>query len=694
MRIGFTHLANWSEIEDFVDSNEGSHLKHHFIKVIKNDSIFNGIISPFLSNSKEACEFNIDNKIFLILNKKYLEPLICGNVIEGIEQLSEMLREQEVVILTITLQQDKSLWRSSILQRYEKYLFDQSSLSLLKKKMGASIFDKIDLTNLLEKVDTERFHFSAEIAFAHISEERVEQLKYKFQSILEMCEASDTFMASDKKPIFRKQYLTAGEVKNIFGCATPRESNVAQKPSREVTDTNQMASQEVLPISPQIDIPNDTDISIRLKKALKSSKIVAQHAVNIINVQYGTLFNRVQVEIPSDLTISEFTNKKAKENLQAALGSNSLSVYQGDYPGSVSFFIPVKERTPIYLSSLISNGFDEFAKNSPLPFIVGVDLVGKPIFECLNNLTGILVAGQTNGGKSVWLTQLITTLLLYKGKKDMELFLIDPKMVELHCFKDFQQVREVITNLTEIPQLMQQLIKEMECRYEKFSQSNCRNIKQYRELGYSMPYIVLIIDEYANLTETIENINDNVRTLTEKGRAAGIHLIIATQRPDSNIINGIIKANLPTKISFRLDNNMSYKTVFGEGIPTTLLGKGHGIMKREGQFSFEEFQGAVISTDNNEVDKTIRTIRDKSKKPSTFHKQEKEIPQICRLKKIIATTGETRVSYLQKQLKIRTATVNKLMGELVEEGWLKKGNSKQEGYSLIATEDQLQEYIN
>lgn len=221
-----------------------------------------------------------------------------------------------------------------------------------------------------------------------------------------------------------------------------------------------------------------------------------------------------------------------------------------------------------------------------------------------------------------------------------------------------------------------------------------------------MPYKVCIIDEYADLKTLFPEVEDFIGRLGQKARAAGIHLIIATQRPDSKVISGRIKSVIPNAISFNLNNNINYKTVFGSGIPySNLLGKGDGVMKIEGYSKeFQRFQSPIVSPNELEEEQVYKKLEKYFKGKYSDVGKELINPHgnndnsnnlnihLNRLKKIIANTRETRVTPLRDLIGVKMTTMVKLMNILVEEGWFIKHNSKAKGYELIAKNELLNKW--
>ena len=280
--------------------------------------------------------------------------------------------------------------------------------------------------------------------------------------------------------------------------------------------------------------------------------------------------------------------------------------------------------------------------------------------------------------------------------------MIDVKQVELPVYEGFPHVHPVITEANEAIKVLKQLIEEMNRRYALFKYEGVKNIGLYNKKVplKKLPYIVCVIDEYAELALRTNEVHDLVQSMSQLARAAGIHLVIATQDPRVEVIPGIIKSNLPGKIGFRCSNANSYMTFLNTKPPFNLLGNGDGTMSFEGQMEEHiRFQGCLIIDDPHDDDLESQLIHRIAKSMDDFHVEElpeveevEETSELERLKTLIATTGETRVSQLRELMKININRLNDLMKELVEEGWLSKPESKQSGYQLIATEEELDKH--
>jgi DNA segregation ATPase FtsK/SpoIIIE, S-DNA-T family len=490
---------------------------------------------------------------------------------------------------------------------------------------------------------------------------------------------------------FEKSYyqiLSEHEIKALLCDEIIKPIN--QKHEEEIIETLSVTQSAIhlLPVGKKLDRQIDEELIHGIPHALKKAKVIKDQKIEILNTELGATVQRITMKIPKGLVYSDI--KKRYEDIKAAMATD-LSVIPGNEPNTVTFLIPCKQRDIIYLKELLENPeFIRFTQENPLPFICGIDMYNQPTFKCLTKAPHLLIAGATNSGKSVFLNTLLITLILLRNPKELKLYLIDPKKVELLQYEGIPHVEQVIKDMDKAVNILKKLVDEMEERYEKMSKTGYKNIAGYnKQHKNKLPYIVCAIDEYNDLKMQHPEVEDLIARLGQKARAAGIHLIICTQRPDKEVMNGVIKTNLPSRIAFRLDNSNEYKTVFGTGIPHQLLGFGDGVVKYIAQTEeFIRFQAPVITLDENEEMNFYSNLKKYLKGEFVISETVIEEP-IDKLKRIIATSGETRIKELQKEMGIRINDVSELMKQLVDEGWLRKHESKNKGYEIIASEEEL-----
>ncbi|STO12836.1 DNA translocase FtsK [[Flavobacterium] thermophilum] len=486
-----------------------------------------------------------------------------------------------------------------------------------------------------------------------------------------------------------RQILSEHEIKALLCDEISKTIEQKQETETiEIISTHQSAIQ-LLPIGQKMERQLDEELIYEIPKALQKAKVIKDHKIEIIDTELGATVQRVTFKIPKGLVYSDI--KRRYEDIKAAMATD-LSIIQGNEPNTITFLIPCKQRDIIYLKTILENhDFIKFAEENPLPFTCGIDMYNQPVFKCLTKAPHLLIAGATNSGKSIFVNALLITLILLRSPKELKMYLIDPKKVEFTQYEGVTHVEKVVTDMTEAVNTLNFLVNEMETRYELMSKAKVKNIAGYnKQHKNKLPYIVCAIDEYNDLKMQHPEVEELIERLGQKARASGIHLIICTQRPDKEVMSGVIKTNLPSRISFRLDNSNEYKTVFGTGIPYQLLGFGDGVVKYIGQTEeFIRFQAPVITLDENEEVEFFENLKRYLKGEFVPHETVIEEPPICRLKRIIADTKETRVKELQQQMGIRTAEVAELMKQLVEEGWLEK---ESRGYKIIANEEELSKW--
>lgn len=454
----------------------------------------------------------------------------------------------------------------------------------------------------------------------------------------------------------------------------------------------------LLPTYPREEVKVDENIVSDLAEAMKRVGLIPTARLMNSTITSGARLTVIQCDIPKKKNLSHLISKAS--DIQAALGVPSLSIEQGEEPDTVKFTLPNEEASIVGLRELLeSPAFQEYASEHPLPFIVGLDEVDTPIYLDLTKLVHLMIAGTTGSGKSVFMNTLIVSLMATNTPEMLRFVMIDPKIVELAQYEGMSHVDKIVTDMEKAGAALNELVVEMDKRYETFKDAGVKSINVYNEVAdCKMPYIVCVIDEYADLHDTNPHVEEYVTRLGQKARAAGIHLVIATQRPDAKVISGRIKANVQNAISFNLNSNVDYKTVFGKGIGnTTLMGRGDGIMRIVAYpKEFQRFQSAIVSPNEIEEGKVYQRIRDYFGGELVVEEQEEEVidteEPLLKLKKIIARTRETKVGRLRELMGIKAEVLTELMGQLVEEGWLIKHASKVKGYELIIPEEMLDEY--
>ncbi|MGC5327011.1 FtsK/SpoIIIE domain-containing protein [Brevibacillus sp. SYSU BS000544] len=333
-------------------------------------------------------------------------------------------------------------------------------------------------------------------------------------------------------------------------------------------------------------------------------------SLDVLSVESGPVLQTISFRIPRGIQLSQLIKKR--DDLANHMGFlEGFDVISGKEKSSAAFVIPQKERSLVYArDGMVNQRFLEFCKTAKLPIYLGTDSVGNPLFFDLAKAPHLLAAGATGSGKSVFINLVLTELLTLRTPDQVQLLLIDPKMVELGRYNGFPHLLSpVVTDMRRASVAMKKVVVEMERRYEMLAKAEVTNIEEYNlQAACPLSYIVVVVDEYADLMMVSPGeMEDAVQRITQKARAAGIHLILATQRPSVDVVTGVIKANLPSRIAFRMQSQIDYRTVLDTNSPD-LLGNGDGTMILNGG-ALTRFQSATLSIDVDEVKQLLKQLK-------------------------------------------------------------------------------------
>ena len=312
----------------------------------------------------------------------------------------------------------------------------------------------------------------------------------------------------------------------------------------------------------------------------------------VVKVRVGPLVTRYEVRLSPGVRLSQVKN--VSEDLGVALMSNSVRI-QAPIPGTSLIGIEVANETPstVWLRKVIEEaqktGYD-------LPIGIGVDITGNPKIMDLAKMPHLLIAGQTGSGKSVGLNAIILSLLYTKTPEQMKLVLVDPKRVEMASYASIPHLlRPVVTSSEDTEKVLEELVTEMERRYNVFAEAKVRNITSYNDQSEEkLPYIVAVIDEMADLMMTSgKHVEACIVRLAQLARATGIHMVVATQKPVSTVVTGLIKSNLPTRLSYQVASKNDSRVILDCNGAEKLLGRGDLLMTSSGEP--ERFHGAWVS---------------------------------------------------------------------------------------------------
>ena len=318
----------------------------------------------------------------------------------------------------------------------------------------------------------------------------------------------------------------------------------------------------------------------------------------VVHVRKGPMITRYELKLLKGTKLANV--RSISEDLAVALMAGSIRIL-APIPGTslVGIEVANDKLSTIGLKTILTPDDDNVYR---IPISIGVDTIGNPKIVDLAKMPHLLIAGQTGSGKSVCLNGIILSILYHMTPEECELILVDPKRVEMASYKNIPHLRcPIVTETSDAIDVFSSLIEEMERRYELLAEVNVRNIESYNDFinGDPLPYIVTIVDEMSDLMtskkEASQELEDKIIQIAQKSRAAGIHLILATQRPDSKVITGRIKANMPSRVAFQVASKIDSRVILDRNGAEKLIGRGDMLMTYPGSPEPERFHGAWVS---------------------------------------------------------------------------------------------------
>lgn len=417
----------------------------------------------------------------------------------------------------------------------------------------------------------------------------------------------------------------------------------------------------------------------KLEKTLLSFGVEAK----ILEVTKGPSVTRFELQPKAGIKVSKIVN--LSDDIALGLAAKGVRI-EAPIPGksAIGIEVPNKEQTPVFFREILES--NEFKNNNyKVACALGKDITGKCIVTDISKMPHVLIAGATGSGKSVCINTLIVSILYKYSPEDVKLLMVDPKVVELSVYNGIPHLLiPVVTDPKKAAAALNWAVNEMTRRYKLFADNGVRNIDSYNELvkkgvvEEKLPYIVIIIDELADLMMACpRDVEDYICRLAQMARAAGMHLVIATQRPSVDVITGLIKANVPSRISFAVSSQVDSRTILDSTGAEKLLGKGDMLFYPVGESKPKRVQGAFISEEEVEnVVSFIKDIKSDSKCESeileyinsasdTSIKSNEDCDELLdEAIKIVVETGQVSTSYLQRRLRIGFNRAARIVEEL------------------------------
>ena len=415
---------------------------------------------------------------------------------------------------------------------------------------------------------------------------------------------------------------------------------------------------------------------------------------DVVRTYAGPVVSTFEFKPAANVKVSKILN--LQDDLAMALSAETIRI-QAPIPGKdvVGIEIPNEVVETIYLRELLDSKIFKDS-SSPLTIALGKDIVGKPFVTDLKKLPHLLIAGTTGSGKSVGINAMILSLLYKNSPDQLRLLMIDPKMLEFSIYNDIPHLlTPVITKPKQAIAALANMVAEMERRYELMADTRTKNIDNYNEKikkigGEHFPFIVVIIDELADLMMTSgKDVEISIARLAQKSRACGIHLIVATQRPSVDVVTGLIKANLPSRISYRVGQKIDSKIILDQMGAESLLGRGDMLFTPPGSPALVRLHAPWATEDEIETivefiksqrlpnyDKSFLLEESKNIESAANGSYEELDELYAEAKSVVLTDKKTSISYLQRRLQIGYNRSARIIEQLEAEGILSAVNAK------------------
>jgi len=399
-------------------------------------------------------------------------------------------------------------------------------------------------------------------------------------------------------------------------------------------------------------------------------------SVKVTDIERGPVITRYELEPAPGVKLNRIV--ALSDDIALAMKAQSVRII-APIPGKgrVGVEVPNTQSSLVYLKEVLAS--KEFKDpESKLTLSLGKDIAGQPVVASLDDMPHLLIAGTTGAGKTVCVNSLILSMLFRATPNELKFLMIDPKMVELAPFNGLPHLLcPVVNDAKKASLALGWVVNEMEERYRLLAKVGARNIDSYNEKQESIPYIVVIIDEFADLMSVArDQIESTITRLAQLSRAVGIHLILATQRPSVDVITGVIKANLPARVSFKVASKVDSRTVLDMNGADKLLGKGDMLFLRPGESKLIRIQGTLVT--DKEIEKVVDFIKSQAEPvfdEDILKEQEKSViangqkdELYDEAVKIIMEGNQASVSILQRRMRLGYTRAARIIDTMEQEG--------------------------
>ena len=538
------------------------------------------------------------------------------------------------------------------------------------------------------------------VQWAKEKHQQAKEFKINLQAEKAAKEAEDEY--DDKKVVI-------SSIDELSNKPAPVDNSAQEQDDIEINGNYKMPPITLLNKVKKVSTKENQDsikkVIVELEKVLTDFGIEAK----VVAANIGPSVTQYELDVKSGTKVSKITG--INKEIALALGAKDVRI-QAPIPGkkTVGIELPNKVVSPVSIREII----EEKPKESILSVALGRSIMGNPISLDIAKTPHLLVAGSTGSGKSVCINSMIVSLLMRTKPDEVKLVLVDPKKVELSMYNGIPHLlAPVVTDPKKANIALQRIVKMMEDRYDMFEESKTKNIAGYNayvakkneslpeeEQLRPLPYIVVIIDELADLMlVAAKEVEDSIMRITQMARAAGIHLIVATQRPSTDVITGVVKANIPSRIAFAVSSSIDSRTILDMSGAEKLLGRGDMLLKPQGENIPLRVQGNFIS--DNEIkavaDYTIKqqkakyddslTVADEDKGATTMvNNDDYEEPLYNEIVEFVITQGKASASLLQRRFRLGYNRAARCIDLLEERGIVGPSNGSKPREVLVKME--------
>ena len=439
-----------------------------------------------------------------------------------------------------------------------------------------------------------------------------------------------------------------------------------------------------------------------LQETLQSFNIDAK----ILNASQGPAVTRYELEPAAGVKVSKIVH--LADDLALKLAATDIRI-EAPIPGkaAVGIEVPNKKLSGVMLRDVLDTDAFRLAAGG-VPVSLGKDIAGNPVIADLTKMPHLLVAGSTGSGKSVCINTFIASILFKQRPEDVKLILIDPKVVELSNYNGLPHLlTPVVTDPKKAASVLRWAVREMDDRYKRFADTKTRDISRYNELHpeMAMPFVVIIIDELADLMMVASSdVEESICRLAQKARACGMHLVLATQRPSVDVLTGLIKANVPSRIAFAVSSQVDSRTILDMAGAEKLIGKGDMLFYPMGASKPLRVQGAFIS--DGEIDKVVEYIKAQSRPQysESVQKAQEEtgggegeffeddlMPQAIDM---VLETGQASASMLQRRFRVGYTRAARMIDMMEAMGIVGPNNGSKARDILMTADEVQQKYLS